>query len=60
MLFISPKQLFLFLRYLTFCSNFFGLVGKQLDKNAKVNFKIYVTHWEQNDYNTHIAQYLKK
>ena len=28
---------------------------------AKVNFKIYdVTDWTTNNYNTHIAQYLKK
>ena len=35
----------------------FGHAGKQLDKKAKVNFKIYdVTYWETNDYNKHIAQ----
>ena len=32
MLFISPKKLLLFCRYLHFCSDCFGHVGKQLDK----------------------------
>ena len=41
--------------------NCFGHVGKLLDKKAEVNFKIYdVTTWETNNYNTHIAQHLKK
>ena len=34
----------------------FGHVGKQLDKKAKVVFKICdVKNWEVNNYNTHIA-----
>ena len=41
--------------------NFFGHVGKRLDKKSKVNFKIYeVTIWETNNYNAHIAKRLKK
>ena len=45
-------------RYLNFCPNVFGHVGKRLDKKASVNFKIYeVTIWETNNYNTHTAQY---
>ena len=39
----------------------FGHVEKWLDKNAKDCFKIYyVADWETNNYNTLIAQYLKK
>ena len=32
-----------------------------LDENALVNFKTHdITDWQTNNYNTHIAQYLKK
>ena len=48
----------MFLRYLHFSSDFFGSIGKQLDKKAKVNFKVYdVIDRETNNYNTYIAQY---
>ena len=41
--------------------SFIGLVGKRLDHRAKVNLEIYdVINWETNNYNTNIAQYLKK
>ena len=30
-----------------------------LIRNAKVNFKTEVTDWKTNDYNTHVAPYLK-
>ena len=61
MLFLSPEKLVLFLRYLSFCPNFCGHVGKRCDKKAKVNFKIYdVINWKTTNYNTHIAQYLKE
>ena len=44
-----------------FLSRLFGHVGKQVDKKPRINFKIYdVTDWQINNYNTHIAQYLKK
>ena len=57
MFFISPKKLSLFWRYLNFCSDFFGHVGKRLDKKTKINIKIYDnTTWKTNSYNTHIAQ----
>ena len=36
MRFISSKKLFLFLRYLNFCTEYFGHVGKWLDKKVKV------------------------
>ena len=50
----------MFLRNLNFCPDFFGYVGKRLDKRAKVNNKnYYVINWKTNNYNTHIAQYLK-
>ena len=56
MLFVSSKKFFPFLRRLNFCRDFFGHVGKRLDKKAKVIFKIYnVINWETNNYNTHIA-----
>ena len=49
------------LRYLYFCPDLFGHVGKWLDQKAKIKFKIHdVTGWETNNYNTHIAQYLRK
>ena len=49
------------LRYLNFCPNFFGHVGKSLDKKAEVNFKNYdVIYWETNSYNRYIAQHGKK
>ena len=61
MLFIPHKILFSFLKYLHFCPDVFGHVGKRLDKKAKINFKVYdVTTWETNNYNKHIAQHLKK
>ena len=53
------KDLFI-LEIVTFLPWLFGHAERQLDKKAKVNFKIYdVTVWT-NNYNTHIAQYLKK
>ena len=61
MLFIPHKILFSFLKYLHFCPDVYGHVGKRLDKKAKINFKVYdVTTWETNNYNKHIAQHLKK
>ena len=49
------------LNIFTFLSWFFGHAGKRKDKKAKVKFKIYdVTDWITNNYNIHIAQYLKK
>ena len=58
---ISPKRPFSFWRRLKFCSDLFGHVGKWPDKKDKFNFKIYdVIQWETNNYNTFIAQYLKK
>ena len=60
MLFISPLKLFFFLRYLNFCPKFSGNVEKQLDKRAKIIFKIYdVRNWDI-IIATHIFQYLTK
>ena len=43
------------------CPDFFGHVRKWLDKKSKGNFKIYdFKNWETNNYNKHIARYLKK
>ena len=52
MLYISSYKLFSFLKYLSFCPDFFGHVEKQLDKKARVNF---------NDYNRycHLSQKVK-
>ena len=59
--FISSLKLFLLLRYLNFCPEILGHIGKRLDKKVKVNFKIFdVINVETNNYNTHITQYLKK
>ena len=61
MFFISSEKLFSFLRYLQFCPDFFGYIGKRLDKKAKVNLEIYdVTNCKIKNYNKHIARYLKK
>ena len=49
------------LRYLHFCHDFFVYVRKRFDKKVKLNFKSYdVINWETNNYDTHIAQYLRK
>ena len=54
------KALFI-LQIFTFLSWLFGYVEKRLDKKAKVNFEVHdVTAWTTNNYNTYIAQYLKK
>ena len=43
------------------CHQFLDHVEKRLDKIAKINFKIYdLTKWIANNYNFHIARYLKK
>ena len=49
------------LKISSFMSWRFGYVGKQLDKKAMVNFKIFgITERTTKNCNTHIAQYLKK
>ena len=50
------------LEMFTFLSRPFGYVEKRLDKKAKTNFEIYnvTAKWTASNYNTHIAQYLKK
>ena len=51
----------LFLRYLNFCPDFFGHVGKRLHEKPNVTFKIYdATDSTTSNYNSHIARYLKK
>ena len=53
------KALFAY-ELLKFLSWFLGYVEKQLDKRAMVNFKTYdFTDEITNNFNTHIAQYLK-
>ena len=44
------------------CLDFWGHVEKQLDNKAKLvsNIVTSQTGWETNNYNTHIAQYVKK
>ena len=50
---------FLPVKYLNFCPNFFGHVGKRFEKKAKVNFKIYdVTDCTTNNYNPHTVYYI--
>ena len=54
------KALFI-LKIFKFFRAFFGDVGKRLDKRTNDSFKIYeIINWEVNNYNTHIAKYLKK
>ena len=53
------KVLFV-LEIFTFLFRLFGYVKKRLDKETVVNFIVYdVTDWTTNNYNAHIAQYLK-
>ena len=52
---------FFFLEIFEFFPDFFGHVGKRLDKKAKINFKAYdVTSWEINNYNEHLVRHLEK
>ena len=45
-------MLLLLFKYLDFCPNFFGHVGKRLEKKAKLNFNIYdVTECTTYNYN---------
>ena len=53
---IAPDSGFIF-----FNKAFFSLVAKPLGKKAMANVKIYgITNWVTNNYNKHIARYLKK
>lgn len=55
--YIIEKAFFVLLRYSDFCPDFFGHIGKRLNKKAGINFIIYdVTKLEKNNYNTDIAQ----
>ena len=57
MLFISTKKLFFVLRYSNVCPDFFGHVGKRLNKKDIVNFKIHdAINWETNNYSSLIVQ----
>ena len=59
--YLTLKALFIILRYLKFSPDFYGHVGKQLDKKNKTTFKIYdLGNWETSNYNIHFTQYLKK
>ena len=54
-------KLFLFLRFLNFCPDFIDYIEERLQKKAKLDMKVYdIVNWEANNYNTHIAHYLKK
>ena len=54
-------ELFTFIKFFYFCPDFFGHVGKKIDKEAKVNFKIHnVPNWNTDDCNKHLAIYPKK
>ena len=59
-LYFMLKSLFV-REILTFLSWFFGYVEKQLDKKARINFKIYdIADLATSNYYAHIVQYLKK
>ena len=54
--FLSCEKPF-FSNVFTFLSWLFGFVEKRLDKNSKLNFKIYyVTDWTTNNFNTYISR----
>ena len=53
------KALFV-LKIFKFLSWLFGHVEKWLYRKVKVNYKIYITNWIISNFNTHIAQNLKK
>ena len=55
------NALYFMLKVLFVLKVFTKYLEKALDKKAIVNFKIHaITHWTTNNYNTHIAKYLKK
>ena len=59
--FYVMSKAFFILEIFTILSWHFGYEGKRIAQKAKVNFIIYdVTDWATSNYNTHIAQYLKK
>ena len=59
--FYVMSKAFFILKIFTILSWLFGYEGKRIAQKAKVNFIIYdVTDWATSNYNTHIAQYLKK
>ena len=59
--FYVMSKAFFILKISTILSWLFGYEGKRIAQKAKVNFIIYdVTDWATSNYNTHIAQYLKK
>ena len=54
------KNVFYFMIF-TVLSELSGYAEEHLDEKAKINLKIYdVKDWTTNNYNIHIAQYLKK
>ena len=58
--YFTSKALFV-LKIFKFLPWFLGHVAKRLDKENKVNFKLYdVTSWFTNNCNTNIARYLEK
>ena len=60
MLFILSLNPFLLSRYLNFVL-IFGDIRRHIGLIAKFNFKNYdIIIWETNNYNTQVAQYLKK
>ena len=61
MLFIPSLKALFVLKKFKFLSWLFGHVEKRLDQKDLVNLEIYnVTTWLTNNFNTRIAQYLKK
>ena len=61
MFLISPEKLFSFSRYLDFFLGVLVMQKNSLFRKVNVNFKIFnVATWEVNEFNTHVAQFLKK
>ena len=56
MRFIAPGKLILFVKYLDFCPDYLGHVGKWFDKKAKVIFIFCdINNWKKKYYNKFIA-----
>ena len=55
--FLLNLQALFLLKIFKFFPDFFGHVGKRLDKKTNVNFKAYdLIYWKTNNYNTHAQE----
>ena len=55
--FLFNLQALFLLKIFKFFPDFFGHVGKRLDKKTNANFKAYdLIYWKTNNYNTHAQE----